>query len=99
MKCFPPQTEIAPTPCSGGWAICVRWKAAEDGPSTLRERAKGVGLWFPGHTVAEYREAAVDVQLTWDAFIENTINERLRSFDPNQKVSADQAVEQWVISN
>jgi hypothetical protein len=98
MKLFPPQTEIAPAARSGGWAICVRWKAAEGAPSTLRKRAKGVDLWFPEHAVAEYREADVEAQLKWDAFIENTVNERLQGFDANEEVSADQAVEQWVIS-
>lgn len=99
MKLFPPQTEITPTSRDGGWVISVRWKAAEAGSPALRKGAKGVDLWFPEHAVAEYREAAVDVQLKWDAFIENAVNERLQSFDPNEVVSADQAVERWMIFN
>jgi hypothetical protein len=97
MKLFPPQMEITTTSRSGGWAICARWKAAEDGPSTLRKWAKGVDMWFPEHAVAEYRDAAVDVQLKWDAFIENWVSEKLQSLDPNEEVSADQALEKWLI--
>ena len=39
----------------------------------------------------------MDAQLKWDAFIENWVSERLQSFDPSEEVSADQAVEKWVI--
>lgn len=97
MKLFPPQMEITPTSRSGGWAICVRWKAVEGGSSAPRKWAKGVDLWFAEHAVAEYRDAGVDIQLKWDAFIENCINERLKGLESDEEFSADQAIEQWVI--
>jgi hypothetical protein len=97
MKLFPPQMEITPASRSGGWAICARWKAAEDGRSMPRNREKGVDLWFSEEAVTVYREADVDTQLKWDAFIENCVNERLQSLDTDVQGSADPAVEKWVI--
>jgi hypothetical protein len=97
MKLFPPQTAIMPASRGGGWAICARWKVAEDGPSTVRKWAKGVDLRFPEHAIAEYRDAAADIQLKWDAVIENCVNEKLQSLDRKHEVGADQAVEEWLI--
>lgn len=97
MKLFPPQTDITSAARSGGWAICIRWKAAEEDPSTVRKHANGVDLLFPEHAVAEYRDAAADVQLRWDAFIENWVNERLQGFDPEEQAGAGRAVETWAI--
>jgi len=97
MKLFPPQMEITPASRDGGWAICIRWKGAGDGPFTVRKWAKGVDLYFPEHAIAEYRDAAAEVQLKWDAVIENCVNKRLQSLDPEEAVGADQAVEEWLI--
>lgn len=97
MKLFPPQMDIAPAARSGGWAICARWKVEEGGRSAPRNWEKGVDLWFSEEAVAEYREAAVDTQLKWDAFIENCVNARLQGLDTDAQGSADQAVEEWVI--
>ncbi len=97
MKLFPPQMDITSTTRSGGWAICVRWKAEKDDPSMVRKQPNGVDLLFPEHAVAEYRDAAADVQLKWDAFIENWVNERLQGLDLNEQVGAGRAVEIWAI--
>jgi hypothetical protein len=97
MKLFPPQMDITSTARSGGWAICGRWKAAQDDPSTVRKPKSGVDLLFPEHAVAEYRDAAADIQLKWDASIETWINERLQGFGARGQVGAGQAVETWAI--
>jgi len=97
MKLFPPQMDITPTRRSGGWAICARWKAAEDSASPARKNAKGVDLFFPERALAEYSGAAAEDQLRWDAFIESWIKQNIQRLGPAEDAGADQTVDLWLI--
>jgi len=88
MRLFPPQMEVR---CASG----VRWKAESD-PNTPGTR--GVDLHFPQEMLADYAGANAEIQVKWDALIENAISEKLHAFDPHKETGAKQQVEQWLIS-
>jgi len=44
-----------------------------------------------------YVEADAEVQVKWDAFIENAISEKLQTFDLHKDAGAEQQVERWLI--
>jgi len=94
MRLFPPQMEVRCASGNGDLAITARWKAGSD-PNTLG--ARGVDLHFPQEMLADYAGANAEIQVKWDAFIENAISEKLRAFDPHRDTGAKQQVEQWLI--
>ena len=79
---------------NGDLAINVRWKA---GSEPNAPGARGVDLYFPQEMLADYAGADAEIQVKWDALIENAISEKLQTFDPHKDTGAKQQVERWLI--
>jgi hypothetical protein len=94
MRLFPPQMNVGCASANGTLAIRVRWKAGND-PDARGMR--DVDLYFPQEMLADYVEADAEVQVKWDALIENAISEKLQNFDPHKGAGAEQQVERWLI--
>ena len=95
MRLFPAQMEVSCASRNSDLAINVRWKAGND-PNALG--ARGVDLHFPREMLTEYAGADAEIQVKWDALIENAIREKLQTFDPHKSAGAEQQVERWLIS-
>ena len=95
MRLFPPQMDVS---CSPGWgdlAVHVRWKTGSDSDVLA---ARGVDLYFPQELMAHYAAADAEIQVKWDALIENAISAKLQAFDSRPGAGAQQRVERWLIS-
>jgi len=97
MKLFPPQIAISVARENGGWNVCARWKEEPGNATPATKGADGVDLHFDEKSVTDYLNADVDTQLKCDQFIEATISEKLRSYDPLGKTAGRQP-ERWTIS-
>lgn len=94
MRLFPPQMEVNRTAGNDGLTIYVRWKAESE---RNVPGARGVDLEFPPEMLADYAGADAEIQVKWDALIENAISERLQTFDPRKDMGGKQQVERWLI--
>lgn len=93
MRLFPPQMEVNRAAGNDQLTIPVRWKAESE--RNVRG-ARGVDLQFPREMLADYAGADAEIQVKWDALIENAIGERLQTFAP-RKDMGDNEVERWLI--
>lgn len=93
MRLFPPQMDINCASGNGALAIGARWKAGDPNAHGTR----GVDLYFQQEMLTDYAAADAEIQVKWDALIENAISEKLQAFDPHKRTGADQQVERWLI--